>query len=215
MHQLVRRIAPAAAVFSLLVVACGSRASVGVERESLAVKVNVATCDGDASGSGFFFADNRIVTNRHVVDEARSIEIEFSDGHAFPVSELRLSATRDLAELTVPSISGRPLTIGVDPTPGDDTWVVGFPLGGPALVTTGRVVDTIDGNKFDVSGSIIRTRADVDPGNSGGPMLDGQNRVVGIVFAVEYSSGWGMAIPVSALAQLNSVGATTPMVTSC
>ena len=209
------RICVAAVVLSSLLASCTSHENKAVPREELAVKVVVETCDGKVSGSGFFVTDNQVVTNRHVVDGARSVEVVFSNGTPYPVSEIRVSSTRDLAELSVVTEDGHALSIGVDPVSGDDTWVVGYPRGGPSLVTAGRVVDTIDGSKFDVAGTIIRTRADVDPGNSGGPMLDAKNNAIGIVFAIEYASGWGMAIPISALAQINSVGATTPMVTSC
>jgi len=41
---------------------------------------------------------------------------------------------------------------GHDPAPGDDAWVMGFPRGGPLRVTTGRVVDEVDGGKYEVGG---------------------------------------------------------------
>lgn len=56
--------------------------------------------------------------------------------------------------------------LGADPAPGDDAWVVGYPRG-EVRVTTGRVVDEVDGTKYGVSGRVIRTRAEADPGNSG------------------------------------------------
>ena len=76
---------------------------------------------------------------------------------------------------------------------------MGFPHGDKARVTTGRVVDEVDGNKYQVAGEVIRTRAEADPGNSGGPLLNYQGKVTGLVFAVEYSNGWTLAVPVSEL----------------
>jgi S1-C subfamily serine protease len=68
-------------------------------------------------------------------------------------------------------------------------------------VTTGRVVDEVDGSKYEVTGPVIRTRAEADPGNSGGPLLNQHAQVAGLVFGVEYASGWTLAIPVSELAR--------------
>lgn len=166
-----------------------------------AALVESTLCDGEATGSGFFISNHQLVTNRHVVAGARKVAVETADNRTFDVDDVLVSSEVDAAVLDLDVAGVETLALGHDPAPGDDAWVVGFPRGGPVRVTTGRVVDEVDGEKYEVSGRVIRTRAEADPGNSGGPLLNGQGQVAGIVFAVEYSSGWTLAIPVSELAQ--------------
>jgi S1-C subfamily serine protease len=163
--------------------------------------VESTLCDGAASGSGFFINNHQLVTNRHVVAGARQVRVETANNRIFSVDDVRVSSRVDAAVLDLDAAAFDALALGGDPAPGDDAWVVGFPRGGPVRVTTDRVVDEVDGGKYEVAGRVIRTRAEADPGNSGGPLLNRRGQVAGIVFAVEYSTGWTLAIPVSELAQ--------------
>ncbi|MCB1233346.1 MAG: hypothetical protein KDN19_24090, partial [Verrucomicrobiae bacterium] len=65
------------------------------------------------------------------------------------------------------------------------------------------------GTPFDVPGSILRIRAGVVPGNSGGPLLDRAGRVVGVVYALEVATGLGLAIPNDTLEELLAAAGTT------
>ncbi len=172
--------------------------------------VRSTLCDGVATGSGFFINDHELVTNRHVVADAHEVSVETADNHILAVDHVRVSDSIDAAVLRVRPATVAPLALGVDPAPGDDAWVVGFPRGGNVRVTTGRVVDEVDGRKYEVTGQVIRTRAEADPGNSGGPLLNQHAQVAGLVFAVEYASGWTLAIPVSELTQALSAMRSVP-----
>lgn len=176
-----------------------------------AALVESVLCDGKATGSGFFISDHELVTNRHVVTGGRQVSVETAGNGSLAVDAVFVSPGLDAAVLHVDAVGVDPLALGNDPLPGDDAWVVGFPRGGALRVTTGRVVDEVQGSKYGVSGQVIRTRAEADPGNSGGPLLNRRGQVAGIVFGVEYASGWTLAIPVSELAlglpRMNSVAA--------
>lgn len=166
-----------------------------------AVLVESRFCDGTASGSGFFISDHELVTNRHVVADAADVRVQTADGRTFSADDVVISRRIDAAVVSLTEAAGQPLPLGTDPTPGDDAWIVGFPRGGPVRVTTGRVVDEIDGSRFGRPGTFIRTRAEADPGNSGGPLLNSAGQVMGLVSAIEYDGGWTLAIPVSDLVQ--------------
>jgi S1-C subfamily serine protease len=187
-----------------LVVACSSTGPAAPSAQQLqnsAALVRSTLCNGMATGSGFFISEQELVTNRHVVADARELSIETADNHTVAVDDVLVSYSIDAAVLHVRAADVAPLTLGADPAPGDDAWVVGFPRGGKVRVTNGRVVDEVQGRKYEVTGRVIRARAEVDPGDSGGPLLNQRGQVAGLVFAVEYSSGWTLAIPVSELAQ--------------
>jgi S1-C subfamily serine protease len=68
------------------------------------------------------------------------------------------------------------------------------------------VVDFVDGSNLGVPGEVMRLTANVQPGNSGGPVLDGRGHVVGIVYAIELATGYGLAIPPDTLRTLTSAG---------
>ena len=63
--------------------------------------------------------------------------------------------------------------------------VLGFPLGGELRLLPGTLVDEVSGTSFDIPGHVMRLTAAVQPGNSGGPVLDANGKVVGVVFAIE------------------------------
>jgi len=168
--------------------------------ESIALRVNVDTCDGSGSGSGFVGPDGTVITNRHVVDGATSISVETAAGERWEVTTAETAVAADLARLRVPG-TGHPPVAGVAPADarsGTSVRVIGFPRGGPVAATVGRVVDVTDGER-DLGGAprTQRISAVVEPGNSGGPLLDADGHVVGIVYAVELATGHGLVIPAS------------------
>lgn len=186
----------------VVVASCSSATPVAPSAEQLHQSVAVVRstyCNGTATGSGFFIGDHELVTNRHVVADAEAVSVVTADNRVLAVDEVSVNSRTDAAVLHVQAVDAVPLSLGNDPAPGDEAWVVGFPHGGKVRVTTGRVVDEVDGRKYRAAGEVIRTRAEADPGNSGGPLLNYQGQVTGLVFAVEYSSGWTLAVPVSEL----------------
>ena len=159
-------------------------------------------------GSGFvydFMGDFVVVTNNHVVSDTINITVTFSNGNAYPAEVLGLDPYAELAVISVdaPEDEFVPLEIASSSNlqVGDPVMVVGTPYGLAGSMSTGFVsalgrtltAETTGGY---VIANVIQTTAPLNPGNSGGPVLNYQGQVVGIATAiVEDSQGLGFAIP--------------------
>jgi S1-C subfamily serine protease len=135
-----------------------------------------------ALGSGFLVsADGEIVTNYHVIKEAHSAVVKLSNGAFFPVSGVLASdANKDLAIIKVNGKNLPFLTLGdIEKLHvGDHVVAIGSPLGLEGTVSDGIVSAadrSLDGKKW------IQTTAAVSHGNSGGPLLDMNGHVVGVI----------------------------------
>jgi serine protease Do len=138
-----------------------------------------------SSGTGFVVAPDRVLTNQHVVDGCDRVLARTADNRWLAVTPpAQVDRALDLAVLTVPGNPGPILSFRAAPTirRGEGVVVYGFPLAGllsadPKL-TRGEINALAgirnDPNNFQIS-------AEVQPGNSGGPMLDMQGNVVGVV----------------------------------
>lgn len=171
---------------------------------AITLRVRNLTCEGVSRGSGFAIDNRTLITNRHVVAGAQLLQVNTSDGRTFNVSAAEVGVLGDIAFVTIDG--SLPVTADVKgrATPGSDVAVIGYPLGGPFTITRGVVVDAIDGTDFAVPGRIWRITAEVQPGNSGGPLLDERGRVAGIVYALERVTGLGLVIPMSTANELIS-----------
>jgi len=143
-----------------------------------------------ASGSGVILrSDGFILTNRHVVENARRAEVTLQDRHVYEVSSVWVDNLLDLAVIKVDAQDlpnaqfGDPASIRV----GDWVIALGHPLGlspeeGGATVTVGIVSNL--GRSFSIEGipyyDIIQTDAAINPGNSGGPLVNLEGEVIGI-----------------------------------
>jgi S1-C subfamily serine protease len=184
-----------------------STESAGQRSAEITVRVRNRACDFLATGSGFAVGRNLLVTNRHVVEEAEQLQLDTWDGKSIAVEVHAVAYLNDLA--LIQTIQNLPRVAELapgDPRDGATVSVVGFPLGGPMKTTKGRVVDTVTGTELGEEGRVVRITAKVQHGNSGGPLLDAEGRVAGVVYAIERSSGYGLAIPVSALRQFLAAG---------
>jgi len=134
-----------------------------------------------ALGSGFLVsADGEIVTNYHVIKEAHSAIVKLSNGAFFPVSGvLATDSDKDLAIIKVNGKNLPFLTLGdINKLHvGDHVVAIGSPLGLEGTVSDGIVsaLRDVDSEKW------IQTTAPVSHGNSGGPLLDMNNHVVGVI----------------------------------
>jgi S1-C subfamily serine protease len=158
----------------------------------------------EAQGTGFLVDDQGyILTNNHVVEGASTVSVVFSDGNQVDAKVLGTDTLNDLAVLSVdPSaVSGiTPLKFGDSSAlkPGQMAIAIGNPYGLNNTVTVG----VISGLNRTLSGSnlsgMIQTDASLNPGNSGGPLLDANGAVIGINTAIEASSigasGIGFAV---------------------
>lgn len=147
--------------------------------------VIVTTYDDHGSpllqGSGFFIAPERVVTNLHVIKQARSIHVETFAGRKVPVTSVAATdEDSDLALLQIGAPSPGAETLELEytaPVAGDPIFVVSNPQGAHWKTTRGRV-----GAMWNLAGTGRRLQitASLRPGSSGGPVLNQQGRVIGI-----------------------------------
>jgi len=159
-------------------------------------------------GSGFvynFMGQIVIVTNYHVVSDTINITVTFANGNAYPATVLGSDPYAELAVLSAdaPEEEYKPLEIVRSSTlkVGDQVMVVGTPYGLAGSMSTGFVSSlgrtlTAETTGGYVIANVIQTTAPLNPGNSGGPVLNYKGQVVGIATAiVQDSQGVGFAIP--------------------
>jgi S1-C subfamily serine protease len=160
------------------------------------------------TGSGIVWdRDGHIVTNWHVLEEARGARVELADGRSYNAQFVGASPEHDLAVLRIGASAAalRPVIIGssADLRVGQRVLAIGNPFGFDYSLTTGVVsaLDrTIDSELSGEIRNLIQTDAAINPGNSGGPLLDSAGRLIGINTAIFSPSGGfmgiGFAVPV-------------------
>lgn len=165
------------------------------------LRVRQRTCFGVGSGSGFAITDRVLVTNRHVVEGADALQVSTWDGRSFDVAISGIATADDLALVLVQGTLPQTLELHEPPARGDEVVAVGYPGGDELTFSSGRVIDHVDMRFFGEQAPSIRVSNQIRPGNSGGPLLDTEGRVVGVVYALETSTGYGLAVPIGALAR--------------
>ncbi len=154
-------------------------------------------------GSGFIVsADGLVLTNAHVVKDARTVTVRMADRREYTATVLGSDAATDIAVLRIPAKGLVPVRLG-DPAQlqvGDPVLAIGAPYGLTQTATAGIVSATGRSLPGDGAVPFIQTDAAVNPGNSGGPLFDAAGAVVGINAQI-YSrtggyQGLSFAIPV-------------------
>ena len=165
------------------------------------------TQTAEAEGSGFVYdTSGDIVTNDHVVDGATSITVTFADGTTARATVVATDPSADLAVIRVSVAAAKlqPLTLAdsSDIAVGDAVAAIGSPFGLENSLTTGIVSArgrTITSPDNATITGVLQTDAAVNPGNSGGPLLNAQGEVIGVLAQIESSSngneGVAFAIP--------------------
>jgi S1-C subfamily serine protease len=138
-----------------------------------------------SSGTGFVVATDRVLTNQHVVAGCNRIFVRTADGRTLPaVPPARVDESVDLALLAVPGDPGEVVTFRASPEVrrGEGVIAFGFPLAGLLSSDPKLTRGEVNGmNGLRNNPSHYQISAEVQPGNSGGPLLDMQGHIVGVV----------------------------------
>ncbi|MFH2102180.1 MAG: trypsin-like peptidase domain-containing protein [Chloroflexota bacterium] len=185
------------------------------------VSIQVAGTSSASLGSGWVYdLEGHIVTNQHVVAEAQQVEVDFPTGYKAYGTVVGTDPNSDLAviRVDVPAEQLHPLTLGDSDTlrVGQTVIAIGNPFGLSGTMTTGIVSAlgrSLPSNSqapsggFFSAGDIIQTDASLNPGNSGGPLLNLNGEVIGVNQAIRtdgytqsgdpVNSGIGFAISVN------------------
>ncbi len=157
------------------------------QRSSPAV-VSIESNDGAGSGS-IISSDGLVLTNAHVVDNMRTVEVALADGRKFPADVVGFGANGlDLAVLKIRGANNLP-TITLSRTPvqvGQRAFAIGNPFGRFQGTFTTGIVSRIDKER-----GLIQTDAAINPGNSGGPLLNSQGELIGVNTAIFTGSRTG------------------------
>jgi 2-alkenal reductase len=169
---------------------------------------NVFSEGGASAGTGFIWDDSgHVVTNNHVVQQARAVAVRFASGRVARTTLVGSAPNYDLAVLRITGAARLPPPIALgssaDLKVGQSAFAIGNPFGLDQSMTSGivsalkRRLPTATGREI---ANVIQTDTAINPGNSGGPLLDSAGRVIGVTTAIISPSGSnagiGFAIPV-------------------
>ncbi|MBX3415756.1 MAG: trypsin-like peptidase domain-containing protein [Pirellulales bacterium] len=170
--------------------------------------------ESEGSGSGSVIdLRGHILTNSHVVAEAREISVTLHDGKSYQAKLVGTDPHSDIAVIRIeaPPESLHPVTFGDSSRlrVGQNVYAIGNPFGLDRTLTTGVISSlnrTLPVSRSRSLKSIIQIDAAINPGNSGGPLLDSRARLIGMNTAIAsrtgQSSGVGFAIPVNSIARV-------------
>jgi S1-C subfamily serine protease len=171
-------------------------------------------CGQNQTGTGFVVSPGRVVTNAHVVAGVTEPVVQIPGGGALPARVVYFDTRRDLAVLAVDNLRPAPLPLGSELPDGSPAAFAGYPHGGPFQSKPATVQDIATLLVPDIYGnnpapeSVYRLAGDVQPGNSGGPLLTTDGQVVGVIFAKATNDpSLGFAIT---MADLGPVAAQAP-----
>ncbi|NKX55281.1 MarP family serine protease [Arthrobacter mobilis] len=147
-------------------------------------------CGQNQTGSGFVIAPDRVMTNAHVVAGVSEPVVEIPDGRVQPGRVVYIDPVKDVAVLAVDGLGVRPLPVAAgELAGGDDAAFAGYPAGGPFQSAPATVQGRSTVLVQDIYGTdrspleVYTLAADVQQGNSGGPLLTTRGEVAGLVFA--------------------------------
>jgi S1-C subfamily serine protease len=176
-----------------------------VERSVVKIVGDAAACDRGQEGSGAVVAPQRVVTNAHVVAGVVAPTVQVGgQGPRLPARVVLFDPQRDIAVLAVPDLQAPALPVaGRDLERGAAAVVAGFPRNGPFVAGAARVRSVLTAVGEDIYGKpgvereVYSLYANVQQGNSGGPLLDPGGTVVGLVFAKsldDASTGYALTV---------------------
>jgi S1-C subfamily serine protease len=177
--------------------------AISAGNDASVVRVVADTCNGREAGSGVVLADGIVLTARHVVRGATSVQVDAEGLGPLIAEVLGADGTgRDIAVLRVPGLAGRPGTVvaRAEVVRGTDVAASGHPRGGERRTIAGAVLGYVDAGPLAADGRrVLTVDAAFQPGMSGGPVVDAEGRLVGIAIGVERNTGTGIAVPVGTI----------------
>jgi len=166
--------------------------AIAAAAEASTLKVTAATCGLSSVGTGFVVAHRYIVTNAHVVAGAgaRGIRVSTARGEVHDAVPVLVDPAFDIAVLYVDDLQASPLFLAAqDPDRGAIGATLGYPAGGRLTILPAAVASRYSATGHDIYASkrvrreILELRAEVDRGDSGGPLILANGTVGGVVFA--------------------------------
>jgi S1-C subfamily serine protease len=159
-------------------------------------------------GSGFILnKQGLILTNNHVVENGQKVEVTLYDKHQYKAQVVTVDKGHDLALLKIDAPNLVPATLAETSTGltvGQRVYAIGNPFGLSGTMTRGIIsaIRSVRGPENSPIEDAIQTDASVNPGNSGGPLLNSRGEVIGITTMIasngaDQSSGIGFAIPIN------------------
>jgi S1-C subfamily serine protease len=160
--------------------------------QAATLKVEGFGCGGIVFGSGFPVGADMVVTNAHVVAGTHGTSVRSAAGRSFAARVVLFDPNRDVAILYVPRLGMTPLNDAAARA-GTQGAAIGYPGGGREVVSPAVINNQVVARGRDIYGqnlvdrSIWITQAHVEPGNSGGPLVDLEGNVIGVIFAASTS----------------------------
>jgi tetratricopeptide (TPR) repeat protein len=184
-----------------------------IKPSAVAIETFDARGEQLSRGSGFFIDSDRVVTNRHVIENAYRAEVHSFNGYVYQVKGVvAVDAEGDLAVLRIEAPAGQVRSLSLDrtsPQEGESVVVIGNPFGLEGSVTNGIVSAVRDIPTF---GRIIQITAPISPGSSGSPVVNMHGQVIGVA-TLQITGGQSInfAIPSERISQLQTGGALMPL----
>lgn len=182
------------------------------------IRAIAPSCQKVLEGTGFVLSPDRVMTNAHVVAGSNSVTVE-TNGKPYDAAVVSYDPKIDIAILAVPNLPPGPLAFATAPAEtGTNALVLGYPGGGGFVATPARIRELIELNGPDiyrnatVTRQVYTIRAPVEQGNSGGPLIDVNGQVLGVVFGAavdEVDTGFVLTAKEVA-GQLAQIGDTQP-----
>jgi S1-C subfamily serine protease len=185
------------------------------------IRAIAPSCQKVLEGSGFVLSPDRVMTNAHVVAGANTVTVEAS-GNPYDATVVSYDPTVDIAILAVPNLPPGPLAFANTPArSGTEAIVMGYPGGGGFVATPARVRELIELSGPDIyrnatiNREVYTVRASVEQGNSGGPLINLNGQVLGVVFgaAVDDNDTGFVLTAKEVAAQLAHIGDTGAVAT--
>jgi S1-C subfamily serine protease len=152
-------------------------------------RVAAIACQSELSGTAFVVAPGYLATNAHVVAGARTVRVNVA-GDTYDASVVHFDPDLDVAVLRAERLGARPLRFASqDPERGEDGAAIGFPEGGRQQIIPAAVSNSLRAEGRDIYDEhrvvrqILELRAEVQPGDSGGPLMLDDGTVGGMIFA--------------------------------